>query len=729
MPCFHTPHKWGGAYASLDMIQYRQVRLPISLLCLGLSLATRAGDVVTTCARLRELGDQETMSTVRFRLNGRVEARLTNKIVLSDLTGRVVLNILNHQLEQSPQRGDLLTVSGSVDLHEGDSLDGKILDCSATPVDHDAPDAPIDVRLRDLNTPQFDLHYVRTKGTVVYAMDDDLDATWFNLLLQDGNDFFAAAIPRGNILSPQRLKGAQVAICGVPMKHISGYRQFSGPYLESASENDITVLAPPPDDPFDIPPLGDLRHLSPHEISLLGTRSIVGRVIAAWRGDRFLVQTEWHKTILVLLNHDAILPACGETVKVVGTPETDLAHINLTKAEFKRHPDTAGHGTDRPDEEPVRLTADALVRDEWPTSRGLNVANRGRLVLLRGTVLGVPAPDDANAHFTIRSDGRILPVYPGPDVRHAPDVEIGSVVDVTGVCMIDTETWRPGMLFPRFTGHSVIMRRADDLSVVSRPHWWTPFRLTVVLSVLLAALVGTLFWIRLLQAVVVRRSRQLFKAQVSKLSSELRVAERTRLAVELHDSLAQNLAGISLEIDTAEKMAETDSDATRRHVAVAARALKSCRDDLRACLWDLRNSALEEPTMDEALRKTLAPHVSDTALSIRFNVPRKRLADNTAHAILRIVRELVVNAVRHGDATKIRVAGAIEGNDMRFSVQDNGTGFDPEKAPGFDEGHYGLVGIRERIDELEGEFTLVSTPGKGTKATIVLQVPQEEKEL
>lgn len=62
---------------------------------------------------------------------------------------------------------------------------------------------------------------------------------------------------------------------------------------------------------------------------------------------------------------------------------------------------------------------------------------------------------------------------------------------------------------------------------------------------------------------------------------------------------------------------------------------------------------------------------------------------------------------------------------MKFSVRDNGTGFDPKSAPGFAEGHYGLIGIQERIDEFEGDFTLKSEIGSGTKATISLHVPQE----
>ena len=156
----------------------------------------------------------------------------------------------------------------------------------------------------------------------------------------------------------------------------------------------------------------------------------------------------------------------------------------------------------------------------------------------------------------------------------------------------------------------------------------------------------------------------------------------------------------------------------RAHLGQAARTLKSCRDELRNCLWDLRNRALEEGSMDEAIRQTLAPHVAGIEVALRFNVPRERISDNTTHAILRIIRELVVNAIRHGHAKKIWIAGGIDGDRLLFSVRDDGSGFDPDTAPGFAEGHYGLVGITERVESLEGEFNIESSPGNGAKANI-----------
>ena len=95
--------------------------------------------------------------------------------------------------------------------------------------------------------------------------------------------------------------------------------------------------------------------------------------------------------------------------------------------------------------------------------------------------------------------------------------------------------------------------------------------------------------------------------------------------------------------------------------------------------------------------------------------------------LLHIVRELVTNAVRHGGARHIRVAGAFETGTLKFSVTDDGCGFDPAASPGADEGHFGLQGVYERVETAGGEITIESSPGHGSKLTISLPSSESEK--
>ena len=85
------------------------------------------------------------------------------------------------------------------------------------------------------------------------------------------------------------------------------------------------------------------------------------------------------------------------------------------------------------------------------------------------------------------------------------------------------------------------------------------------------------------------------------------------------------------------------------------------------------------------------------------------------------MRELVANAIRHGRARKVAVAGCMDDGKVVFSVSDDGCGFNPEECPGVAQGHFGLQGIRERLRRCNGEMRIESAPGKGTKVTIRME--------
>ena len=179
-----------------------------------------------------------------------------------------------------------------------------------------------------------------------------------------------------------------------------------------------------------------------------------------------------------------------------------------------------------------------------------------------------------------------------------------------------------------------------------------------------------------------------------------------------------------MEIDTALRGDEPLPSAAAQHMGRALRTIDSCRGELRNCLWDLRSQALEEEDMNKAIRLTLSQTIGKANLSVRFNVPRSRFTDNTAHTLLRIIRELAANAVRHGHATEIKVAGSIENDVLKFSVRDNGCGFDPDACPGVLDGHFGLQGVRERVASFEGSIRIESAPGKGTRVSVSINTPQ-----
>lgn len=563
---------------------------------------------------------------------------------------------------------------------------------------------PLATGISKLDAQRDDLKLVSTEGLVVSSFDDEIDARFRVLIVRDGRTIMPVYALQSQIAESRPETGARIRVFGVFHRSINSYRLFQQPTIVS---DRIEVLSPPPADPFDVPALRYRARISANEIAELGRRKITGLVLAVWDGCRLMLKTDRNDICFARFQPEHPLPATGETVTIVGEIDSDFFNITFKDARWK----PAASVAVEPDEPPTDISPRDIFR-KTPTGRdNIDITRQGALVRLSGTLLLLPAPGHDNRRLTVSCDGYTVSVDVSALSEVPPDLAVGAELRITGRCLLESMRTANYDVFPRITNFTVVTRTPSDIEIISRPPWWTPSRLLGVIAALFAVLIGFAIWNRVLNRLVQRRSRELAKAEIAQASSELRVAERTRLAMELHDSLSQNLTGIALAIGAGE-------------YAMAERSLKSCRRELKNCLWDLRSDALETSDMGEAIRRTLAPNLKDTKLTVRFRLARNTLSDNTAYAILRIVRELAVNAKRHGNATEVRVAGSVEEHRILFSVRDNGKGFDPENIPGIDEGHFGLQGIRERIKHLNGEMKIESSPTTGTKVSIWLKKPQ-----
>ena len=549
--------------------------------------------------------------------------------------------------------------------------------------------------LAALQAAQPDLQLVKTEGTIVDVIPDEIDPYYAYILLKDNGTMLSAACPVSSQL--KNMIDARVTVQGLFFKHIYTQRKHLGPCLSLSGIDAFTVLTPPPTDPFDFPPLPRQLYLSPLEVARLGKRSITGHVIASWQKNRLYVAADDSKIIGVELSEGEQLPSYGTFVKVVGNPETDLYRIILTGARVRSE-----DGPALTEDESDFLTINTLFtkRDE---TTAFNDDVRGCLATVSGVIRLMPAVDSEERRLTLDCGQYKIPVDYSANPTAANGLTIGSTVEVTGRCLLEADKWQPSHIFPRISGLVIVIRRPDDIHVLSRPTWWTPQRFSVVIGFLLAVLLGLY-------------ARNRFQKRIARL----KLGERTRLAVELHDSLSQTLAGVACQIAASDNAIGNDPIAAKERIKTAERMLKSCRTELRHCLFDLRSDTLEEKDFSAALRKTLDQLEGDADIAIRFNVPRTLLNDAVAHAIIAIVRELTSNALRHGGATKVRIGGSVEDGCVRFSVADNGCGFDPARCAGSLEGHFGLEGIRDRMKKLRGTFEINSTPGKGTKAVLLL---------
>lgn len=624
-------------------------------------------------------------------------------------------SVLNFSQPLQPQPGDILRMSGYLAFYNNRTH------VHTTKIDllgHEEPPRPAPRTPLEIVSGACDNDYVQVTGEIVDAAYDDIDTKFTYFTVLQGSTTVCAHIQQRP--SPETLRayvGAQVALSGfcVEATPVRPYliREIALPSLDS-----IRVLTPPPADSYAAPDLlGDAQ--DPYGLTRTqGRHRVCGRVIAVWKGDRFLLREPGGKVIQVLTDRGK-LPRVNTTVEVAGLPVVNAYNIDLTHAVWRPCP------LQLPAEPPpTPLRARSLLYDD-AGSACIAIRNHGLNIRLRGTIRGVSDIDKDDPIALLQDGKAIIRLHEGSASGAFGNLAAGDEVEVTGSCIMELDPLLPQSPLPRVKNVLLILHEPGDLVIVSSSSWWTPARLLVLVGILLAVLTGVGIWNLLLKRLSERRGRELADERIARVTSELKVMERTRLAVELHDTLSQNLTGITLEIQSArERLASFPEQADAR-LALAGKSLDSCRRDLRNCLRDLRSNALEKTDMNEAIRMTLEPHVGNTHVAIRFNVPRERLTDNAAHTILRIVRELVLNALRHGQATEVRVAGAIENDRLLFSVRDNGRGFDPANRPGAREGHFGLLGVRERVAAFAGKLQIDSAPGRGAHVSVSINLPRD----
>jgi hypothetical protein len=181
---------------------------------------------------------------------------------------------------------------------------------------------------------------------------------------------------------------------------------------------------------------------------------------------------------------DGDLPPCGSHIAVVGLPATDLFHLNLSQAIWKQLPGDV-HPTN---ETPMHVSAQDLLFNERG-KRMFKPRQQGHLFRLEGHVRSLPPRNDPAARMLLSCDGDIIPIDASVCPAALDGLELDCRVSVTGVCVFDVPDWSPNVVFPRIKGLTLVMRGPHDVAILSRPPWWTPAKLLVVIVSLLALLV------------------------------------------------------------------------------------------------------------------------------------------------------------------------------------------------------------------------------------------------
>jgi two-component system NarL family sensor kinase len=242
--------------------------------------------------------------------------------------------------------------------------------------------------------------------------------------------------------------------------------------------------------------------------------------------------------------------------------------------------------------------------------------------------------------------------------------------------------------------------------------------------------VATMHWdlftppdLQILSAVGYQLTTAIERTQLAEKATHMAlVEERNRLAREVHDTLAQELAGIALQLEAADALLDRAPDRARSRIRKALAQVRESLAEARRSVLELRSGPLERQTLSSALEALGRRFAEETDIGVATSVAleRSRLPARSEEALYRIAQEALMNVRKHARATTATVSLEQRDGGYQVRVADDGVGFEPTEI-GAAPGHLGLFAMRERTELAAGHLRVESAPGSGT--TIEVWIP------
>jgi len=233
------------------------------------------------------------------------------------------------------------------------------------------------------------------------------------------------------------------------------------------------------------------------------------------------------------------------------------------------------------------------------------------------------------------------------------------------------------------------------------------------------------YWFDLFCAVLILLLGWLvYRWRVHQVESRFRavLAERTRIAREIHDTLAQGFVGISVQLELAAQMLSSSPQAVGEQLNQTRKLVRDSLAEARSSIWNLRSNEPESvdfaSRFSNAIRARTAAKPIET--HIQFTGTYRALPPNVESELLKIALEAVANVLQHSGATHLDIQVQYEIKRLRMQIEDNGVGLSSDMADATPAGHFGVIGMRERTHAIGGTFTMNSVPGAGTKISLEL---------
>ncbi len=278
----------------------------------------------------------------------------------------------------------------------------------------------------------------------------------------------------------------------------------------------------------------------------------------------------------------------------------------------------------------------------------------------------------------------------------------GSTIKITGICvMTEAQSARP-------VPFHILLRSPKDIEVLAGPPFWTRAHVLMLATFLVIAAAIAL----------------MFATRVERWRFELILDERTRLAYDLHDSLAQSFAGIAFQLH-AIRLAlkkQTANEALEKHVDLAIGMVSHSHEDARRTIAMLKPTDDTEGSLLESLRSQAVALTQGGRVELKVSTVGEpfEIPGTIKQALLRIGHEAITNAVRHASPSRISLELVYQDGGVQLAISDDGVGFvtDQKLSRGF-----GLHGIRSRSESNGGKLRIQSAPEQGCTVEVCFSAP------
>jgi ligand-binding sensor domain-containing protein/signal transduction histidine kinase len=232
----------------------------------------------------------------------------------------------------------------------------------------------------------------------------------------------------------------------------------------------------------------------------------------------------------------------------------------------------------------------------------------------------------------------------------------------------------------------------------------------------------TYWFYLLLVASLVLLAYETYRWRVRTVESEFSavLAERNRIAREIHDTLAQGFVAVSVQLEIVARLLTTSTYGAREHLEQARTLTRECLAEARSSIWNLRSQGTAQNDLASALTHAAERITANSSVKARVQVSGTfRPIDSRIEAeMLRIGQEAITNVVRHAQAQHANITLLFEDKLLRMTIRDDGRGFEGNPGEPRQNGHFGLTGMRERAEQIGARLTVTSAKNEGTEIRI-----------